>query len=47
VEASGKLTCNNGEVLVFAVCRDTGVAATQQGGAASCEGAVTGLCMRR
>ena len=47
VEASGKLACNNDEVLVFAACRDTGAAAPQQGGAATCDGAVTGLCMRR
>ncbi len=43
VEATGKLACNNDEVLVFAVCRDTGAAAT----AATCEGAVTGICMRK
>jgi len=47
VEATGKLTCTNDEVLVFAVCRDTGAAAPQQGGAAICEGAVTGICMRK
>jgi hypothetical protein len=47
VEASGKLACDKDEVLVFAVCRDTGAAAIQQGGSATCEGAVTGLCIRR
>jgi Collagen triple helix repeat (20 copies) len=47
VEATGKLACDKDEVLVFAVCRDTGAAAIQQGGSATCEGAVTGLCMRR
>jgi hypothetical protein len=43
VEATGKLACNNDEVLVFAVCRDTGAAAV----AGTCEGAVTGICMRK
>jgi len=47
VEANGKLVCGNDEVLVFAVCRDTGAAATQQGGSATCQGEVAGLCMRR
>ena len=47
VEANGRLACGNEEVLVFAVCRDTGAAATQQGGGATCDGAIVGLCMRR
>jgi hypothetical protein len=47
VEADGKLACNDNEVLVFAACRATGAAAAQQGGSASCEGGVVGLCMRR
>jgi collagen triple helix repeat protein len=47
VEGTGKLGCNNDEALVFAVCRDTGAAAVQQGGAATCDGAIAGLCMRR
>lgn len=47
VEASGKLECSKDEALVVAICRDTGAPATQQGGSATCEGAVTGLCMRR
>lgn len=46
-EAAGKLACAKDEVLVFAVCHDTGIAAMQQGGGASCDGAVVGLCMRR
>jgi hypothetical protein len=32
---------------VFAICRNTGAAAIQQGGSATCEGTVSGLCMRR
>lgn len=47
VEATGKLACGNDEVLVFAVCRDTGTAAAQQGGSATCQGEVAGICMRR
>ena len=47
VEATGKLACNSDEVLAYAACRDTGTAATQQGGAATCDGAVVGLCIRR
>jgi hypothetical protein len=47
VEVTSKLECNKDEVLVFAVCRNTGTAAIQQGGAATCDGTVTGLCMRR
>lgn len=47
VEATGKLECNKDEVLVFAICRSTGAAALQQGGTATCDGAATGLCMRR
>jgi hypothetical protein len=47
VEATGKLECAKDEVLVFAICRDTGTAALQQGGSATCDGGVTALCMRR
>lgn len=48
VEGTGKLACNNDEVLVFAVCRKSGSAAVHQGGGATCENdAVVGLCMRK
>ncbi len=47
VEATGKLDCGKDEVLVFATCRGTGTPATQQGGSATCPGAVVGLCMQR
>jgi hypothetical protein len=47
VEAAGKLACNNDEILALALCRETGAAANQQGGVATCEGTTVGLCMRR
>jgi hypothetical protein len=47
VEGTGKLACGKDEVVAFAVCRDTGAAATVQGGSATCEGGIAGVCMRR
>ena len=47
VEASGDaINCNDGEVLVSAICKEG--AATQQGAGARCSTAgVVSLCMRR
>jgi hypothetical protein len=48
VEATGKIACNENEVLAFAACRKSGQPAPQQGGSASCEGdGVVGVCVRR
>lgn len=47
VEATGRLECNKDEVPVLAICRNTGLAATQQDGGAVCDGGIVGLCMRR
>jgi hypothetical protein len=47
VEGKGKLSCNSDEALVFAICRSTGAAAVQQGGTATCEGDVVGICMTK
>jgi hypothetical protein len=47
VEASGSsVNCNDGEVLVSAICKEG--AATQQGAGARCStDGIVGLCMRR
>ena len=41
-------SCNEGEVLVSAVCNEGGVPTVSQGRSAKCTAnGVTGLCMRR
>jgi hypothetical protein len=48
VQDAAAIACNEGEVLVSALCSGSGTPNVSDGRSAKCEGTgVTGLCMRR
>jgi hypothetical protein len=48
VQDAAAITCNDGEVLVSALCNGSGSPSVSEGRSAKCEGsAIVGLCMRR
>jgi hypothetical protein len=48
VQDAAAIACNDGEVLVSALCSGSGTPTVSDGRSAKCEGGgVVGLCMRR
>jgi hypothetical protein len=48
VQDAAAIACNDGEVLVSALCSGSGTPSVSNGSSAKCEGSgVVGLCMRR
>jgi hypothetical protein len=48
VQDAATIACNDGEVLVSALCSGSGTPSVSDGRSAKCDGSgVVGLCMRR